>query len=80
MMSATGFFNILICILLMTLLGRIYPTIVPMAEHPSEAVLTLQMELAWCSGSVMDCHTTTRGSIPVGKGVSTELHVLRKAQ
>ena len=34
------------------------------------------MELAWCSGRVMDCH----GSIPSGNGVKTELHVLRKGQ
>ena len=35
------------------------------------------MELAWRSGSVMDCHetSTVRGSIPGGK---TELHVLCK--
>ena len=38
------------------------------------------MELAWRSGSVMDCHATTRGSIPGGNGVFTELHVLRKGQ
>ena len=38
------------------------------------------MELAWHSGSVMDCHAPARGSIPSGKGVKTELHVLRKGQ
>ena len=38
------------------------------------------VELAWRSGSVMDCHATARGSIPVGNGVKTELHVLRKGQ
>ena len=37
-------------------------------------------ELAWRSGSVMDCHATTRGSIPGRNGVKTELHVLRKGQ
>ena len=37
-------------------------------------------ELAWRSGSVMDCHATARGSIPGGNGVLTELHVLRKGQ
>ena len=37
-------------------------------------------ELAWRSGSVMDCHATARGSIPGGNGVFTELHVLRKGQ
>ena len=37
-------------------------------------------ELAWRSGSVMDCHATARGSIPGGYGVLTELHVLRKGQ
>ena len=36
------------------------------------------MKLTWHSGSVMDCHTTARGSIPGGNGVKTELHVLRK--
>ena len=35
-------------------------------------------ELVWRSGSVMDCHATTRGSIP--GGVFTELHILRKGQ
>ena len=38
------------------------------------------VELAWLSGSVMDCHATARGSIPGGNGVKTELHVLRKGQ
>ena len=38
------------------------------------------LELAWRSGSVMDCHATARGSIPCGTGVKTELHVLRKGQ
>ena len=37
-------------------------------------------ELAWRSGSVMDCHATVRSSIPGGNGVFTELHVLRKGQ
>ena len=32
--------------------------------------------LAWCSGSVMDCHATAWGSIPCGDGVFTEFHVL----
>ena len=36
--------------------------------------------LAWCNGSVMDCHATARGSIPSGNGVFTELQVLRKGQ
>ena len=38
------------------------------------------MELAWHSGSVMDCNTTAWGLIPVGNGVFAELHVLRKGQ
>ena len=38
------------------------------------------VELAWRSGSVMDCHATTQGSIPIGNSVKTELHVLRKGQ
>ena len=33
----------------------------------------------WRNGCVMDCHATTRGSIPGRDGVKTELHVLRKA-
>ena len=36
--------------------------------------------MAWRSGCVMDCHASTRGSIPVGDGVKTELHVLPKGQ
>ena len=40
----------------------------------------IEVEIAWRSGSVMDCHATARGSIPSGKGVFTELHVLRKGQ
>ena len=39
-----------------------------------------EWSLAWRSGSVMDCHATTRGSIPDGNGVKTKLHVLRKGQ
>ena len=35
------------------------------------------VELAWRSGSVMDCNATVRGSIPV---VFTELHILRNGQ
>ena len=38
------------------------------------------MELAWRSGSVMDCHATARGSIPGGNSVFTKLHVLCKGQ
>ena len=38
------------------------------------------VELAWRSGSIMDSHATTRGSIPDGNGVFAELHVLRKGQ
>ena len=38
------------------------------------------MELAWRSGSVMDCHATAQVSIPGGNGVFTELHVLCKGQ
>ena len=38
------------------------------------------VELAWRSGSVMDCHATARGSIPGGNSVFTELQVLRKGQ
>ena len=37
-------------------------------------------ELEWRSGCVMDCHATTRGSIPSGNGVKTELHFLPKGQ
>ena len=46
-----------------------YPTIKESANS--------QMELAWRSGSVMDCHATARDSIP---GVFIELYVLRKGQ
>ena len=42
--------------------------------------LNTLMELAWRSGSVMDCHATAQGSIPGGKGVKTDLHVLRRRQ
>ena len=38
------------------------------------------MELAWRSGSVMDCHATALGSIPGGNGVFNELQILRKGQ
>ena len=38
------------------------------------------VELAWRSGSVMDCHATARCLIPGGNGVKTQLHVLRKGQ
>ena len=38
------------------------------------------VERDWPSGSVMDCHATTRGSILGGNGVFTELHVLHKGQ
>ena len=37
-------------------------------------------ELAWRNGSVMDCHAKTRGSIPGGNVVKTELYVLRKGE
>ena len=40
----------------------------------------IEVELAWRSRSVMDCHTTDGGSIPSGKGVKSEIHVLRKGQ
>ena len=43
-------------------------------------IMKLRVELALRSGSVMDCHTTARGSIPGRDGVFTELHVLRKGQ
>ena len=37
-------------------------------------------ELAWCRGSVMDCHTTAQGSIPSCNSVKSELHILRNGQ
>ena len=37
-------------------------------------------DMAWRSGSVMDCHATAQGSIPGRNGIKTELHVLRKGQ
>ena len=39
-----------------------------------------RVELAWRSGCVLDCQATTRGSIPGGNSIKTELHVLRKGQ
>ena len=42
--------------------------------------LKLLVELAWRSGSIMDCHAMVQGSIPSGNGVFTELQVLRKGQ
>ena len=36
------------------------------------------VELVWCSGCVVYCHATARGSIPCGNSVKTELHVLCK--
>ena len=38
------------------------------------------VELIVCSGCVMDCRATARGSIPDGNGVKTEVYVLRKGQ
>ena len=38
------------------------------------------VELAWRSGSVMDCHATARGLIPGRDSVKTELHVFPKGQ
>ena len=43
-------------------------------------LLNFKVELVWRSGCVMDCHAKARGSIPVGDGEKTELHVLRKEQ
>ena len=37
-----------------------------------------EMELAWGSGSVMDCRATARGSIPGGNGVQNR--ALRPSQ
>ena len=48
--------------------------------HISATPSMMYVELAWRSSSVMDCHTTARGSIPGGNGVFTELHVLRMGQ
>ena len=42
--------------------------------------IEIYLELAWRSGSVMDCHATAQGSIPGGNSIKTELHVLRKGQ
>ena len=43
-------------------------------------ILNFLRYLAGLSAAVMDRHATARGSIPVGNGVFTELHVLRKGQ
>ena len=42
--------------------------------------LSEEVDLAWRSGSVIDCHAMVRGLIPGENGVFTELHVLRKGQ
>ena len=34
-------------------------------------VYIIGVELVWCSGSVIDCHTTDRGSIHYGNCVKT---------
>ena len=47
--------------------------------HVAQTVTT-NMELAWHSCSVMDCHTTARGSIPGGNGVKSELYIICKGQ
>ena len=44
------------------------------------SVLDFSVELAWHSGSVMDCHATAQGSIPGGNSVFIELYVLSKGQ
>ena len=49
-------------------------------QFPNINDFMIIVELAWHSGSVMDCHATARGSIPAGNGIFTELHVLRKGQ
>ena len=38
------------------------------------------MEPPWQTGYVLDCHATTRSSIPVGYSVRTRLYVLCKGQ
>ena len=48
--------------------------------YPWDSILRIIVELAWRSGSVMDCHAMARGSIPGGNGVKAELHVLYKGQ
>ena len=42
-----------------------------------DEILLKPVELAWRSGSVMDCNATARGSVPGGNRAKTELHVLR---
>ena len=49
-------------------------------EYCDNDVQNSQVEMAWRSGSVMDCYATARGSIPGGNDAKTELHVLRKEQ
>ena len=46
-----------------------------MTDHYLSIYTKYFQELAWRSGSVMDCHATARGSIPGGYGVLTQLHV-----
>ena len=46
----------------------------------SFTISTYYVELAWLSGSIMDCNTTVRDSIPGRNGVFSEPHVHRKGQ
>ena len=39
--------------------------------NQSNMSLQKTVELAWCSGSVMDCHATAQGLIPSWSGVKT---------
>ena len=48
------------------------------ASHYMTLHNSVCVELAWRSGSVMDCHATARSSIPGENGVFTEIRVLRK--
>ena len=40
-------------------------------QHKHSQVHFVMSELAWRSGSVMDCHATAWGSIPGGNGIKT---------
>ena len=41
------------------------------SESQRKLFVSPPVDLAWCSGSVIDCHATAWGSIPGGNGVKT---------
>ena len=70
--------NIMICYIYPNPNGICVSMLIYWTQIPLALCLSVSLvELAWRSGSVMDCHATARGLIPGGNGVFTELHVLR---